>query len=306
MIHYVLNLKKGFSLATMVFVALSFAACKKNESDDVGLLAAVAALATPGSTRAPVNITFQVADDNTTTSADAFSCAGTMTLATRTITPKDLRFWISEIKLVKADLTTVNVTLDQDGIWQYRDAALLDWEDGTGSCNASGTTGTHRVVSGKAPAGKYIGIQFTLGLPQSLNALESATSPAPMNTSAMYWSWTGGYKFTKFEFLDGAAGTSLHIGSTGCTAYAAGSVSPVTCAKPFRGQIRVTDPAGFDPATQRVVLNLSTVFAGFDTSLGGMCMPGDASAACQTVLGNLGYNFTYGTSGQGANGFEIR
>jgi uncharacterized repeat protein (TIGR04052 family) len=301
------NLKQASVLSAILFSPIAFASCGKHVgSDDLGMVAALAALSPSGASSSPVSITFQVADDNTTTAVDAFSCAGTMTVATRSLTPRDLRFWVSELKLVKADLTTVDVTLDQDGVWQYRNAALLDWETGDGSCNASGTTGTHKVITGSAPSGDYIGVQFTLGLPQSLNMLRSSDSPAPLNTGAMYWSWTGGYKFTKVEFLDGATATSLHVGSTGCTAYAPGTVEPVTCAKAFRGQILVTDPAGFDPTSQRIVLNLNTLFLNFATATGGSCMPGDATASCQNVLTNMGLNFNDGTSVQGTNSFEIR
>ena len=47
-----------------------------------------------------------------------------------TITPSDFRLYVSEVKLVRKDGTTVPVQLAQDGIWQYQNVALIDFENG--------------------------------------------------------------------------------------------------------------------------------------------------------------------------------
>ena len=59
-----------------------------------------------------------------------------------TVTPSDLRFFVSDVMLLGADGTAVPVTLEQDGIWQYKSLALIDLEDGTGGCR-NGNTAMH-------------------------------------------------------------------------------------------------------------------------------------------------------------------
>lgn len=63
-----------------------------------------------------------------------------------TVTPQDLRFFVSNVELLGADGVAVAVSLDQDGIWQYKNVALVDLEDGTGSCR-NGNAAMHQAVS---------------------------------------------------------------------------------------------------------------------------------------------------------------
>ncbi len=79
-----------------------------------------------------------------------------------TITPGDLRFFVSDVQLVEASGRTVPVTLTQDGMWQLEGITLLDFEDGSGPCR-NGTTATNTAVRGTTPAGHYTGLRFTLG-----------------------------------------------------------------------------------------------------------------------------------------------
>ena len=48
-----------------------------------------------------------------------------------TVTPQDLRFFVSDVELLDVDGKAVPVVLEQDGVWQYKSVALIDLEDGT-------------------------------------------------------------------------------------------------------------------------------------------------------------------------------
>jgi len=68
-----------------------------------------------------------------------------------TIEPGDLRFYVSEVRLVRDDGTEEALVLDQDGAWQVDDLALLDFEDATGRCSLAGSRETNRSVRGTVP-----------------------------------------------------------------------------------------------------------------------------------------------------------
>lgn len=131
----------------------------------------------------------------------AFQCGrsydGIGSTASR-VTPTDLRFYVSDVALVDAQGRETPVALEQDGRWQLRNVALLDFEDGTGPC-AGGTPDRRDRVIGTVPAGTYTGMRFTLGVPFELNHDDPTTAPSPMNLTAMFWSWQGGYKFLKLD-----------------------------------------------------------------------------------------------------------
>src|SRR5690606_25468578 len=86
------------------------------------------------------------------------------------------------------------------GLWQHENLALLDFEDKTGAC-ANGTTPTNTSVRGTVPPGSYVGLAFDVGVPAALNELDAASSetPSPLNLTAMYWSWTTGYKYLRVD-----------------------------------------------------------------------------------------------------------
>ncbi len=115
-----------------------------------------------------------------------------------TITPSDFRLYLSAVELLDSDGRVVPVTLEQDGIWQYQDVALLDFEDGSGPCQ-NGNTPVNMSVHGTVPDGNYQGVQFTLGLPFALNHTDNLLAPSPLNLSAMFWNWQGGYRFFKVD-----------------------------------------------------------------------------------------------------------
>ena len=64
-----------------------------------------------------------------------------------TITPSDFRLFVSAMELLTNEGKAVPVALNQDGVWQYKNIALVDFEDGSGPCS-NGTKATHTEVTG--------------------------------------------------------------------------------------------------------------------------------------------------------------
>ncbi|PJN92728.1 metallo-mystery pair system four-Cys motif protein, partial [Amaricoccus sp. HAR-UPW-R2A-40] len=51
-----------------------------------------------------------------------------------------------------------------------------------------------------------VGLAFEIGVPFDLNHGDPTLAPAPLDLTAMFWTWRGGYKFLKFEVApEGAA-----------------------------------------------------------------------------------------------------
>jgi uncharacterized repeat protein (TIGR04052 family) len=223
-----------------------------------------------------------------------------------TITPSDFRFYVSDLALVDEAGRAVPVKLTQDGVWQLDNIALLDFENGTGPCR-NGTSGMNTEVRGTVPAGRYVGLRFTLGVPFARNHGDPTVAPSPLNLTAMFWNWQGGYKFVKFDTASSglqsapaspgtghggaaASGFSVHLGSTMCASPSRTEAPKAECANPNRVAVAFDR---FDPAKQTVVADIGAVLAGANvdvnapnTSPGCMSFPGDAD--CPPVMAALG------------------
>ncbi|HSP98144.1 MAG TPA: MbnP family copper-binding protein, partial [Candidatus Dormibacteraeota bacterium] len=116
--------------------------------------------------------------------------------------PSDFRLYVSNVRLVTPSGSEVPVELEQDGIWQYQNVAMLDFEDGSDPCTF-GNQATNTTIRGTVPAGVYTGVTFDLGLPFELDHGNVATAPSPLNFSAMFWSWQLGYKFLRLDTAGG-------------------------------------------------------------------------------------------------------
>ncbi len=229
--------------------------------------------------------------------AQGFACGQTYTgigTANATMTPIDFRMYVHDVRLVRADSSEAPVALTQDGLWQYQDLALLDFEDGTGNCN-NGTPETHMVVSGTADYGQYIGVKFKLGVPFALNHGDPTTAPSPLNLTGLFWSWNGGYKFLRLDNAVDSAGTmvgrNLHLGSTGCNGSTA-TTPPTSCTAENVTEITLL---GFNPRTGHVMADAKAVFAGSDLAGEGGgapgCMSGTTDPECTPIFARLGLPF---------------
>lgn len=214
-----------------------------------------------------------------------------------TWTPSDFRLYVHDVVLLDDAGAEVPVALTQDGRWQYDTLALLDFEDKTASC-ANGTTDVNARIVGTVPAGTYVGVGFTVGVPFELNHADAATAASPLNLSTMFWSWQSGYKFVRVDGVSTGqpGGAVFHLGSTMCEADENGTVT--SCANPNRGDIRLS---GFDPAANTVLVDLAGLFAGADLDMNqansmSICMSDPADLDCAPIFAALGLGFG-GTSG---------
>lgn len=247
--------------------------------------------------------------------------------ANSVVTPQDLRFYVSGIRLVTQAGEQVPVTVDEVAPFQGGGVALLDFEDSAGDCR-NDSPETNTAVAVTAPAGDYTGIAFSTSVPANLNHANPLTAPTPLAPGAMNWGWLLGYKFIKAEFLqvlpivgnetdsldaatspvaDAGAPIDLdaatpipgvgifHLGSTGCTNVigpdAGANQFDVECSKSSFNDI-VLD--GFNPQTNVVTFDLAQVFAGSDLSTMSMCH--GEGASCPSLFESVGLDFQTGSA----------
>ncbi len=204
-----------------------------------------------------------------------------------TITPRDFRFYVHNVRLVTVTGGEVAVDLKQDGKWQYGGTALLDFEDGTGGCR-NGTAEMHREVTGSVPAGgKYRALRFALGVPMMQNHTELLSMPSPLNLTALSWVWNAGRKFARLDFASTGAprGYLVHLGSTGCTPNSSATRPPTQCASPNRVEVELTD---FDPPRDEVIADLAAILKDSNVDRLPGCMSEPDNPSCVPILKNFG------------------
>ena len=227
------------------------------------------------------------------------------------ITPTDFRFYVSDVQLIDATGQAVPIALDQDGVWQYKSVALMDFEDGTGPCR-NGNAGLHNRLTGIVPKGDYRAIRFTLGVPAELNHGDPTVAPSPLNLTSMFWNWRAGYKFVKVDMATRgqpqraasendpplpsgkkprgmSGGYPVHLGSTGCVADTA-TTPAKSCAEPNRVDVTLS---GFDPDRNTIVADLASLLRNNDVDVnlaksGSGCMSTPANANCWPIFAAFG------------------
>jgi uncharacterized repeat protein (TIGR04052 family) len=206
----------------------------------------------------------------------------------------DFRFYVSRLRLVRADGAEVPVTLVQDGLWQHDDVALLDFEDASGAC-MNGTPETRHVIEGEAPRGEYTGVRFEMGLPFDKNHKEATLQPSPLNLTRMFWNWNGGYKFLRLDLRTSGQpqGWMVHLGSTGCVPGGSATTVPTEC----RHGNRVTvDLPSFSVDRDVIQFDLAALLAGanldsFTEKTARGCMSGPTDPDCAPLFDALGLAF---------------
>jgi uncharacterized repeat protein (TIGR04052 family) len=211
----------------------------------------------------------------------------------------DLRFYVHDVRLVTEDGTENPVELLPEPLWQNGQVALLDFENGKGTCT-NGTPQTNTEIRGSAPAAEYVGLRFRIGVPEPLNHENPLIAEAPLNYSFMHWHWSTGYKFLRAGILNDADGFWIHLGSSRCE----GTASDVTgCRSGNRPHIEL-EP--YLPATNKVEVDLLYLVDGIDLADGtpSDCSSGHAETACRRPLAALGINFGTGNSVGGSQVFR--
>lgn len=287
----------------ILFFSTILLTCKADKSDNTNEAIALLAIANQGQT---LNLEFEV-----TANGQTFESNRALTVnGVSNVTFRDLRFFVSEITLVRADGSTTLATLNDDGVWQTKNVALLDFENGKSVTGSHGgtSTGMNSKVTGSVAPGSYTEIQFTIGVPEDLNHLQINDSKAPLNIGAMYWAWASGYKHAKIEFTKEPAATTtkwtnMHLGSTGfgsspaATACRNDIVNGVfgNCPAKFRPRIRLK--GNLSLGNQKIRMNLDKLLSGYthleagDADGLGTCMPLQPTAnflRCNPLVTNLG------------------
>jgi len=234
--------------------------------------------------------------------------------SSRTARLTDLRFYVSEVQLLRKGGGVVDVELPANSEWSYAKGVaavtLIDLENGTGSCAAEGTKAMNTAVRGTVPKASYSGIRYSLSVPDSLSHTDLTAMPAPLNNTAMGWSWQFGRKFAKIEVSESPGGPAwgsktffVHLGSTDCKGDPAAG-EKARCSLPNRNQVTL---AKFNPARQRIAIDLKTLLGSVDVAgTGGMgsmagasaddgmgmpmggCMSGTTEPDCKPIFKTLG------------------
>lgn len=226
--------------------------------------------------------------------SEAFACGRSFSSAGMQFQAADFRLYLSDVKLLDASGAEVPVSLTNDGKWQTDRVALLDFEDKTGDC--TGTTEVNAQIRGRvaSPSATYTGLRFTVGVPFVDNHQDRAAAPAPLNLSAMFWSWQSGYKFVRAEGKTaGSVPFVVHVGSTGCMKDGTGQVT--SCSSPNRATITVPLT---DPAKQTVLVDLAALLAGSNLANPAECHSESDKAECAPYFKALGLPFMGQSSAQ--------
>ena len=217
------------------------------------------------------------------------------------VSVSDFRLYVSNVRLISSDNQEVPLELEQDGLWQYKSVALIDFEDGTSACGEGGNDQLRTSVIGTAPMGEYTGIVFDLSVPFELNHLDVATAASPLNLDAMWWAWQVGYKFLRVDMTANGNPYFIHLGSTGCTSANDTTPSEKPCSHSNRITVRMD---GFDPKKNFVVADLASLINGIELSKSEPrppgCMSGPDDPDCKSLFPNFGLSLDTGSALDGA------
>lgn len=140
-----------------------------------------------------------------------------------TITPRDFRFFVHNVRLISATGAEVPVQLDDRLPYQSKELALIDFANGTGSCDPS-DKGTNTTVTGTVPVGSYTGVAFVEGVPETLNHADPSLHPGPLQAPGASWGWTLGFRFVMAEVV--ASATSSDAGATDAGGHTGAPIAP--------------------------------------------------------------------------------
>lgn len=215
----------------------------------------------------------------------------------------DWRFYVHDVALVKSDGGRQALDLDQDGVWQYQNVALLDLRKNCGG----GALPSNAVVNGAVANESFTGVCFKVGVPYALNHINDATAPSPLNSSGMLWNWRGGRKFIRIDGtgapgdVDRATAFHIHLGSTQCPGSDPNAPPTAACGYPNIAEFCLDN---FDASRDHIVMDIgaaleasNVAFNTPDTASG--CMSANSDPECIPIMPRLNLDFTY-VAGAGA------
>jgi uncharacterized repeat protein (TIGR04052 family) len=229
--------------------------------------------------------------------SDTFECGSTYSglgASGADVTIQDFRFYVHDVRLVDASGEETPFVLEDDGLWQNGEVALLDFENG---CGDMGNSELRTIVEGRAPEGDYVGVRFKVGVPAELNHQNPVDAAPPLSLSDLFWTWNAGYKFIRIDARSSLADAwRVHLGSTLCTGDMMGNAS---CSNLNVPDVSVDLPGGFDPVTGTVVADVaglveSSMLDNTDPTPPG-CMSNPDDPDCEPIFNSLGLAFGGGT-----------
>ena len=115
------------------------------------------------------------------------------------------------------------VPLDNDVAfpWRRSGVTMLDFENATSTCTATGTPESNKNISGRLPIGDYVGLRFDVGVPFDTNHVSPAQGRSPVWDSDMFSNLRDGYRFVLLEVALAADPTTrwrTEVGNLGCQA----------------------------------------------------------------------------------------
>lgn len=213
----------------------------------------------------------------------------------------DLRFYVSNVRLVDAQGLDHDIRFATEMAWQNDAVAYIDLENGAGSCE-NGTTGRSDHVLGVARAGEFHGLRFTIGVPFRLNHANPLIAKPPLDDPDMHWHGRSGYKFLRAGVRTGDDGFWIHAGSAGCD----GTVGNITgCSFPNRIEVYLPD---FTVGEDTVSVDLTELVTGVDLydETRSDCSSGPAETSCVAPFAALGIDFSTGEQSGPQRVFSVR
>ncbi|MET0284540.1 MAG: MbnP family copper-binding protein [Polyangiales bacterium] len=217
-----------------------------------------------------------------------FACGKKVALGTQgtLAEPVDMRFYVHDVALIRANGERVPLELHQDERYQRENVALLDFVDDSGGC-ATGDADIRNVVHGYAPEqSDYTSLAFKVGIPADKNHLDGAHAPAPYNASGLWWSWSGGYKYMRVDLTSAAQpvwyfhGGAADCGGTTSTGFTCGSRQLANIVLPY-----------YDPQASLVVFDAARFYAASDITVADDtpgCMGFKPDTQCAPLYNTLG------------------
>lgn len=170
--------------------------------------------------------------------------------------PKDFRMYVHDVQLVRASGEAVPIALQQDGLFQKGNVALLDFEDGAGNC-VHGTAQTHTQIQGTILSHHdYVGLRFILGVPFENNHQVARAALPPFDQPNLYTDRRNGYKFLCIEGrVDKTFEHSVWLMSSDCMLEREGYISGCKATN----EVAIELPR-FNADTQVVVADIGRLF----------------------------------------------
>lgn len=220
-------------------------------------------------------------------------------------TVNGFRMYIHDIHIHDdASGNTYNIELNQDGVWQLDNLAMLDFEDGC----AVGTPETNTSIQGTVSVPASVDLTatevcFTVGVPADKNHIDETTAASPLNASGMLWAWKVGRKYIRVDGFGDPSNANnpfnLHLGAQGCPGASTTAPPTSACTVPNTFEVCVDN---FNVNTNRVAVDIGSVFEGNDVSVnlngGETARPGCMSFIddndCEEIMPRLGLDYAYG------------